>query len=172
MIPRLVRDAICNKWHMEESSSQADLDMVQEKINHLQLSANQCLKNHGSEQEKEISSDRQLRIANAQVVAQNEELLVHLVAHDKSLAALDKKPVALDQSLVARNNLPRMRNRRLAEFRQRNHWQNLELIRFSRQFWKDGTSRKELASGTDNLAAVNLAAANLSATRSAAPKSE
>ena len=107
--------------------------MLQEKINHLQLSANQCLKNHGSGQEKGISRDWRLRTTNAQVVAQKEELLVHLVAHDTSLAALDKKPVGLDQSLVARNNLLRTRNRRLAELRL-SGTQNLELIRFSRQF--------------------------------------
>ena len=46
-IPRLVHGAVRNMWHTEELNSQNGLNMVKEKTNHLQLSVNQCLNNHG-----------------------------------------------------------------------------------------------------------------------------
>ncbi len=67
------------------------------------------------------SRDRQLRTDFAQVVEQNEELLVHFLTHDQNPAALDEKLVVLDQNLVARNNLLRTRNRHLTKFSQRTH---------------------------------------------------
>ncbi len=47
MTPRLVHDAVRDMWRTEELSSQTGLNMVKEKTNHLQLSVNQCLNNHG-----------------------------------------------------------------------------------------------------------------------------
>ncbi len=125
------------------------------------------------------SRDLQFRTGIARIVAQKEELLAHLLSHDKKLAVLDKKLVVLDQNLVARNNLLRTRNRRLAELSQRTHRQNGELIKLFKAILE---GQRDFGSGIDgpaaanfaatSLAAANLAAANLGATRPASPGAE